>query len=896
MNLKFLKYSAIFILSFSCLLGGGVWYAASHAPKWAKNYANEFGQSIGYLIDFNGLTITLREPGFAISDLKIVELANQNQLLDIKHLQVSAKWGPLFQRKLELRQVDIEQAQVLVEKYPDNWNWLQFIQLVQEKFPKKIDSKPSKPIEFLVDEFRLTDGRLKIHDPVQSLTTEFTPLNIELKNTTNIDSKGALGGLETTYVISLGEVSLPAPKTDRKLNLGKVVLGGDFDLDANKDIFLHMKVKFKQGLIDSSTHIFKAQNKIESDVKVEQLSLIPFIDFLTPLVALSEKSGTVTGQFKFTHHEKNNVLDGDVKVDDVNVVPLISLVPTMNTIYAKSGGASGQLKIHYDPDKIIVGGDITLQQLAIFEPDKTSELLGWDSAKVNHFDYEKTPSGQKVRIEDIKVDGLKARYVIYGDRSNNFRRMFKPSKEEIERIEQEKKNAPLEKKVGQQGVPESLAKESLVKQVLPSMVHLVSNASHFTKVANTQDQDDEPIETPKNAGKKPFNLNMKSIEITRGKIDFSDFSVKPNFKTDIHDFHGTLIGISTYPQRYATGAFDGLIAPSGDMKLKAQIAFSDARRNHDINMSFRRIPLSSINPYATTFAGYEVKSGALSYDSRFITKDGNLQGDNRFIINQMQLGDKVPDYKGKHIPLGLIVALLEDENGVIDLSLKVDGNVDKPNFKVSELVWDAVWTILGNVVTAPFKMIGRLIGIEGYTGVYFDPGQSTLRPSESLKLENIEAGMKKRPKTKLKIHGVFDPQVDRLFLNTDQVNRVLFKNAGFKLAEGEPLPQLPLEDERVQRALRRMYLESGAKIKPELKLAAGPTGVEDWRVLHNELVAAGKASEGDLHRLASRRAQIVQAQLVKINPDMANRLRLVDDKEEVAVKDGIPVGIEIIVD
>jgi hypothetical protein len=407
---------------------------------------------------------------------------------------------------------------------------------------------------------------------------------------------------------------------------------------------------------------------------------------------------------------------------------------------------------------------------------------------------------------------------------------------------------------------------------------------------------DDAVDTRTSAVKKPFNLNMKSIEITRGKIDFSDFSVKPNFKTDIHNFHGTLIGISTYPQRYATGAFDGLIAPSGDMKLKAQIAFADARRNHDINMSFRRIPLSSINPYATTFAGYEVKSGTLSYDSRFLTKDGNLQGDNRFIINQMQLGDQVPDYKGKNIPLGLIIALLEDENGVIDLNLKVEGNVDKPNFKIGELVWDAVWTILGNVVTAPFKMIVRLIGIEGYTGVYFDPGQSTLRPSESLKLENIEAGMKKRPKTKLKINGVFDPEADRLFLNTDKVDRVLFKNAGFKLAEGEPLPQLPLEDERVQRAIRKMYLDSGAKIKPELKLIAGPAGVEDWKILHNELVAAGKVSDEDLHLLANRRAKIVQAELVKINPDLASRLSLIDDKVEVAVKDGIPVGIEIIAD
>ena len=160
------------------------------------------------------------------------------------------------------------------------------------------------------------------------------------------------------------------------------------------------------------------------------------------------------------------------------------------------------------------------------------------------------------------------------------------------------------------------------------------------------------------------------------------------------------------------------------MKLKAKIAFEDPRRNNDINLSFRRIPLASINPYYTTFAGYEVKGGTLSYDSRFITQDAQLNGDNRFIINQMQIGDKVADYKGKDIPLGLIVALLEDENGVIDLNLKVEGNVDKPDFKIGDLIWDAVWTIVGNVASAPFKALGRLIGIEGHTGIYFEPGKS----------------------------------------------------------------------------------------------------------------------------------------------------------------------------
>jgi hypothetical protein len=524
--------------------------------------------------------------------------------------------------------------------------------------------------------------------------------------------------------------------------------------------------------------------------------------------------------------------------------------------------------------------------------------LGWKSANVDKFYFEENPRSSKLRVEDVKIDGLKGRFVIYGDKSSNFRRMFQPSKDESKRLEDERKNAPLNPAIpGNINPSQSTTGESVQKSSLANQIQLVTTSvgKNTNKIKNDSEEDLDVTNVSKNSSsKKPMNFNMKSIQIQNGNIEFSDFSIKPNFKTNIENFHGTLIGISTYPNRYATGAFEGIIPPSGDMKLKAKIAFEDSRRNNDMNISFRRIPLISINPYYTTFAGYEVKGGTLSYDSRFLTQDGMLNGDNRFIINQMQLGDKVPDYKGKNIPLELIVALLEDENGVIDLNLKVAGNVDKPDFKVGDLIWDALWTILGNVVTAPFKMIGRLMGVEGHTGIYFEPGKSTLRPSETLKLESLVAGMQKKPKINLNINGVYDPDVDKLNLNTEKVDREIFKNAGFQLPATEPLPQLPLEDERVQRAIRRIYTNSVGAIPSDINLKDGPSGREGWQHLHEQLVAKGKVSEDDLQKLSDARALAIKNEITKFNQSMDSRAKIVQSKQESAEKDGIPVGIEIV--
>jgi hypothetical protein len=890
MHHKILKYFAIVLASFSLLACGGLWYVQSHASSWSKNYAHQIGESIGYLIDFDDLKVSIPDLRLEVDHLKMVELANQRELLSIQHIEVQGAWAGLFHKKIELKSITIDDPQILAEKYRNNWNWIRFIQSIKEKFPPKPKQQPKKLMEFKIDQLILTGGNLRVVDPEMHFDTGFTSFSIELLQTTNIDSKGELGGLETKYSIDLGDVTLPIPNQEQKLHLGHVILGGDFDLDENKDMALLMKAKIGNGLIDSTTHFHQAENKIVSEIGLEKFSLIPFIDFVTPKISRDQKTGTATGRFNVMHQAKKIVIDGDVGVDDVSIVPFISLIPTINSIYAKSGGADGHFKIHYDPALTQVSGDIHLNNLGVFETDKTSELIGWDGAKLNHFDFERNTVGQKLNIDQVTIDALKGRFVIYSDRSSNFRRMFKPASDQTNPLGQDRQNLPAEKL------------EEKKSNIFPEGSQTISAAPFFRKVVTQvaeQISKDPPsnlaeIKNSSTKGKKAFNFNVKSVEVTSGKIEFSDFSVRPNFHADIHNFHGTLIGIDNTPKRYATSAFEGLVAPEGDMKMKGQIAFADAKRNNDVNLSFRRVPLKSINPYATHFMGYEIKSGTMSYDSHYVTKEGDLTGDNHIVINQMVLGDKVPDYKGKNIPLELIIALLEDENGVMDLNLKVAGNVDKPKFMISDLIWEAVGTILTNIVSSPFKMIGRLMGIEDFSGVYFEPGKSVLRPSESLKLETLSGAMLKRPKAKIKILGVFDPEVDKLRLNTDRIDREIFKNAGFKLQANEPLPELPLADERVQKVIRNMYSASGLAPKTDHQLARGVAGIEDWRVLHDGLVANGTVSDEELSKLATARAQSILAELLKINPDLGSRLSIIDSKTVSASKDGIPAGIEII--
>jgi hypothetical protein len=148
-------------------------------------------------------------------------------------------------------------------------------------------------------------------------------------------------------------------------------------------------------------------------------------------------------------------------------------------------------------------------------------------------------------------------------------------------------------------------------------------------------------------GSKPrdaygFNLDILSTNLKNGEVFFSDLVMRPHFKVDIKKFNATLLGVSNMPGRFATVAMDGVVAGSGSMRAKGQTSFDDPRRNHDILITFRNLPLGAFNPAVMTFAGYQIVSWRLNLNLNYRAKDGELNGSNQIIIKKVVLGDEVP--------------------------------------------------------------------------------------------------------------------------------------------------------------------------------------------------------------------------------------------------------------
>ena len=530
---------------------------------------------------------------------------------------------------------------------------------------------------------------------------------------------------------------------------------------------------------------------------------------------------------------------GDIKAhleaDALPVAPFIVLAPTYKPLQTESGSLNASLDLLMTAQQTSLTGSSTVNDLDIRMANSKVTLLGWTQAKVDQITLNLPVSdtqGGLLTIGEITLVAPVSRFEIDAQNTSNFRALF-------------------------------------------------------SKPGSTP-----PAESVKSPG-PVFNYDVRAIRLQNGVMHFADESIRPEFAVDVNGLNGYLLGVSNRPNQYASLALDGRVGKSGSLRGRGQVAFDDPRLNNDVALLFKNISLKSINPYTMTFAGYKIDYGRIDVDLHYITKNGQLQGKNRFVIKKIKLGEEVPDYAGARLPLGLAIALLEDSDGMIDVNIPVEGNVNDPEFSVGHLVWQAVKTVLNNLVTAPFRAIGSLLGIENMRQVTFVAGESSLLPADQQSLEKVANVLVKRPGSRVVIQGGYDPAVDSPALAVGMADRAILAAAGIKIDLNEPLPTPNLTDPAIRSAMRTVYANQVGRVKLGQRLIMLPDTPERDQQLRQEIIDSYQIGESQLRQLANDRAKRAQQVMLTAVPELKDRVDVGEPVQVSADGNAVALVVEI---
>ncbi|MDN0084844.1 DUF748 domain-containing protein [Crenobacter sp. SG2305] len=515
-----------------------------------------------------------------------------------------------------------------------------------------------------------------------------------------------------------------------------------------------------------------------------------------------------------------------------NAVPLVPVAPYLvsgTPLRLTSGTASANLDVRQAKDGIGVSGDARINKLVVYEPGRSDPLIAW----------------RELAALGLTVNAGKTL-------SANIREL----------------------------------------RLIDPRARLILNEQRQLNIVTLFSKPGPPVTKSAPSGPTPV-VDVRSVTVKNGELDFADLSMQPQFGTRVHNLKGTVQGLSTRPGRRGTITLDGDVDQYGDLRVRGVLAPLAVTSDTDISMRFRNIPMGGLNPYTTTFAGWQVKDGRLSADLRYKINQRQLDSQNQVVINSIVLGDEVPNYKGTHVPLKLAVALLEDSDGRIDLDLPVKGSLDDPQFSYGHLVWQAITNVIKKVVTAPFRALGALFGSEGFDAVYFVPGEATVQPPEREKLDKIAQVLAKRPKAAIEISGTYDPDTEQKALARARINKAIFAKAGRKLAADDPLPIPDMEDPDIQSAVRSVFGQRMGYAKLAARMVGGESGAARYRAMHKEMVEAEKIDDASLKALADARAKATRAALVSADASLAPRLTIGAAHADKAGKEGVPIGLKM---
>jgi hypothetical protein len=324
---------------------------------------------------------------------------------------------------------------------------------------------------------------------------------------------------------------------------------------------------------------------------------------------------------------------------------------------------------------------------------------------------------------------------------------------------------------------------------------------------------------------------------------------------------------------------DGKVDRYAPALIEGDLNLLSASLYTDLKLSFKGVEMTSVTPYSGRFAGYRIEKGKLSVDLAYHVENRQLDAKQRFVIDQLQLGERVESADAVRLPLRLAVALLKDRNGVIDLDLPVTGSLDDPKFRIGPIIWKAVINLLTKVATAPFALLGRLFGGgEEMNLVDFDPGKATLDEAGQQKMSSLLKAMQERTQLQLDVPSTYSPELDRPVLAASRLDEQLQNLAAEQSAASKSKKAVPPQETLADPAGRfevlvaqyRLDFGAEAALPPSAQqtLAAKPKKRDEPQLTqaNAELEAAlrEKASVGDqdLEELGQARARAIQDALL----------------------------------
>ncbi|MFO0690626.1 MAG: DUF748 domain-containing protein [Myxococcota bacterium] len=408
--------------------------------------------------------------------------------------------------------------------------------------------------------------------------------------------------------------------------------------------------------------------------------------------------------------------------------------------------------------------------------------------------------------------------------------------------------------------PDEVAATEAVEPADPAPAETESTAEAGAEERET------PTEGDADEPALPIRIRIAEARIEDGRLVLADRKVEPFYRGRIKAIALQATGVR-WPENEAES-----IALTAEGLKGARLALSGSlhREGSKLEGELVQLPLAQFNPYLAS-TGYDLKSGALSLESRIRLAPNALKTKSRVVVSALEVGgsDGAKAFQESFgLPLEVALGLLKDLDGKITLAVPVAGKPDEMKVGVARLVAQALRKALVGALAAPLKLLGVATGMGARDDaiadatpapIPFQPGETLLGPEAEERVEEIAGLLTASPGIALRLAGQTDA-ADRRIVCERALLKQLEASRGVRALAS-------LGEIATRRAVREHLARKLAGRTPP------PLAAHDASWLESQLAHATAPAEV-LESLAVARAEALRAALTSEHGIAPTRLML----------------------
>jgi len=446
-------------------------------------------------------------------------------------------------------------------------------------------------------------------------------------------------------------------------------------------------------------------------------------------------------------------------------------------------------------------GSMSIDHLATVDGVKKETFLKWKALKLNGIDY--AMRADRLSVHDILADSPLLTLSVAPDRTTNLAVIFPPStKATVDTTNlagADSVGAPADTLAD---VVDSATADSAGIRHDSTRLGSDSSAKHDSTLLGSDStgrdstrvgarpatgQDSVGVAGGEVAGAPPpatrapkarkGETTIGAFRIVNGAIRINDHSVDPAVSFALTKINGNTGALSSV--QLNRGALDMTAAVDDVAPVKLSGTFNPLNSNEEsrIRIVSEGIEMVPFSPYVGRYFGYGVARGKMALDLKYNVRARRFDSENVITLDDFDFGDKVDSPDATHMPVRLGLSLLKDRKGQAVIDVPAKGNLDDPHFKLGRVIVRAILNVFKKLVTAPWKLMGKLFGGGGkhidMSRVTFGAGGTALDSTQTKSLDALAKAMHERPGLKLELQGSIDTLSDIKALKVQRVNHEL---------------------------------------------------------------------------------------------------------------------------